>query len=262
MVQGSLSPFITPEGAFIFTLSNNGYKFLTLNLVMHLRELKVPWTLCVICADTASFKFFRGQNVPCIRTSTPLPDFGIEVSPFGTKHFQTLNFKKLQLLEKFSNDPAIRFGIYMDGDIIPYSNFLPDILQRLQAPDASPIYLQCDENTRVDCSGNPGCPNGCTGFIAWSYGVDTRIFAVIGEEGLSIWKKRPEDQVYVNTMMNTLGILVKTLPRNLYPNGSFASLFYNGSLRKKDAFILHYNYLVGAAKQRKIKNNGDWILPY
>jgi len=114
----------------------------------------------------------------------------------------------------------------------------------------------------VDCSGNPGCSNGCTGFIAWSHGVDPRIFTLKGEEALKVWKAKPEDQAFVNTMMHSIGMPVRTLPRNLYPNGSFASLFYDGSLRKRDAFLLHYNYMVGVAKQRKIKNNGDWILPY
>jgi hypothetical protein len=62
--------------------------------------------------------------------------------------------------------------------------------------------------------------------------------------------------------MKTLGIPVATLPRDLYPNGAFASLFGEGSLRKRGTLLLHYNYIVGAAKQRKIKNNGDWLLPY
>jgi hypothetical protein len=262
MSKDSVRPFITPEGAFVFTLSSNGYKFLTLNLVMHLRALKVPWKLCVVCADAASFTFFRSQGVSCIRAVSTLPDFGTDVSPFGSKQFQILNLNKLNLLSTFSADPTIRFGIYMDGDIVPYSDFLPDILTRLQAPGAAPLYLQCDEQSRVACTGTPSCPNGCTGFVAWSHGVDPALFTVKGEEAMALWKKCPEDQVFVNTMMKTRGIPVMTLPRELYPNGAFASLFYEGSLRKQTTMLLHYNYLVGAAKHRKIKNNGDWILPY
>ena len=258
MLADPITPFLSPEGAFVFTLTNNGYKYLTYNLFTHLREIKVPWKLAVICADNGSFRFFRSMGVPCLRFQTPLPEFGPDVSPFGTKHFQTLNLKKLELLGNFSTNPAIRHGVYLDGDIAVYSDFLPDIVSRLSAPPAPNLYLQCDEQTRVDCTGTPGCPNGCTGFIAWSYGVDPRIFTV----DMAIWKEKPEDQVYVNTMMKKLGIPVTTLPRNLYPNGSFASLFNVGSLRKRDAHILHYNYLVGAAKRKKMMNNGDWLLQY
>lgn len=261
MLAGNIHSFITPEGAFVFTLTNNGYKLLTYNLVCHIQNLKVPWKLCIICADYGSFYFFRNMGVPCIRLQKPLDNFGTDVSPFGTKHFQILNLKKLELLHLFSSDPVIRHGIYIDGDIAVYSDFLPDISTRLSAPTASKIYLQCDEQTRVDCSGNPGCINGCTGFIAWSHGVDSRIFKV-NEDTRDLWKSRPEDQMFVNAMMQRLNIPVITLPRNLYPNGSFVGLYFNGSARKVGTHILHYNYLVGTSKQKKMKNNGDWIIPY
>ena len=261
MILGSIAPFLTPDGAFVFTLTSNGYKYLSFNLVTLLRDAKVPWKLCVVCADLASYRFFRAEGVPCLRVAEPLPEFGTDLSPFGTKHFQTLNLRKLELLRNFASDPAIRYGVYMDGDIAAYADFLPDILQRLQAPGAPHIYLQCDEQTRVDCSGNPGCANGCTGFMAWSHGLDTRIFDT-REKALKIWKERPEDQIFVNRIMKELGMPVMTLPRLLYPNGSFVSMFGPGSLRKRSAFILHYNYMVGVAKRLKIKNNGDWTLPY
>jgi hypothetical protein len=62
--------------------------------------------------------------------------------------------------------------------------------------------------------------------------------------------------------MKQLGIPVRTLPRLLYPNGSFVKMFGPGSLRKTSAYLLHYNYIVGVAKRLKIKNNGDWVLAY
>jgi hypothetical protein len=261
MLADKSTPFLTPEGALVFTLTNNGYKFLTYNLVCHLRIRKVPWKLCIICTDHGSFRFFRSMEVPCIRLQTLLPEFGTEISPFGTKHFQTLNLKKLELLSFFSSDPAIRYGIYMDGDIVVYSDFLPDIIQRLSAPSATKIYLQCDEQSRVDCSGNPHCNNVCTGFLAWSHGIDTRIFKV-DTTTINIWKSRPEDQIFVNTMIHHYNIPIMTLPRTLYPNGMFANFYSKESLRKKDSFLLHYNYLVGSSKQKKIQQNGDWIIPY
>jgi hypothetical protein len=261
MLASPITPYVSLDGVLVFTLTSNGYKYLTYNLSKHLTNIKAPWRLCIICADSESFLFFRSMGISCVRLQKPMASTGTEVSPFGTKHFQSLNLLKLELLHTFSSDPAIRQGVYMDGDIVVYSDFLPDIVSRLSSPSAPKIYLQCDEQTRVDCSGNPGCQNGCTGFIAWSHGIDTRIFKVNGETQ-SLWKARPEDQEFVNRMMRDLGIPVMTLPRNLYPNGAFASLYSDGSLRKFGTFLLHYNYLVGAAKQRKIKNNGDWVIPY
>ena len=259
MLASKVTPYITPDGAFVFTLTNNGYKYLTYNLYCHIRDLKLPWKLCIICADSESFYFFKMMGVSTVRLQKPQTSTGTEITLFGTKNFQNLNLLKLDLLHMFASDPAIRYGVYMDGDIVVYSDFLPDIVGRLSTPEAPKIYLQCDEQTRVDCSGKPGCENGCTGFIAWSHGVDTRIFKV-NDDTKPIWRARPEDQMFVNRMMNDLGIPVMTLPRLLYPNGAFASMYGPGSLRKVGSHILHYNYLVGPAKVTKMKNNADWLV--
>lgn len=262
MFTGNIASFLTPEGALVFTLTNNGYKRMTYNLATHLLKIKVPWKLCIVCTDSQSFRYLRGMNIPCIRLREPLPDFGADPSPFGSKYFQTLNLKKLELLAKFSSDPSILHGVYLDGDIAVYSDFLPDTLYRLKAPGAPKLMLQCDEQTRVDCSGNLGgahsCINGCTGFVAWSHGVDTRVFSVNAEKG--VWKSHPEDQLFVNTMMQRLNIPVATVPRHLYPNGAFATLYGKESPLKKVAHLLHYNYLIGASKEKKMMLNGDWII--
>jgi len=261
MVLGSIIPFLTTGGAFVFTLTNNGYKRMTLNLVHHYRKLKAPWKLCVICADLNSYRFFKTENVDCLRLLNALPETGPDPSPFGTRQFQTLNLIKLQLLSKFSSNPSVKYGIYIDSDIALYSDFLPDILERLNGCP-SQILLQCDEQSRVDCSGNPSCPNGCTGFLAWSHGLPSQVFTVEGIEATTVWKSAPEDQIFVNTMLRKLDIPVITLPRNLYPNGSFTSLYTKTSSKKATTHLLHYNYLVGAAKEIKMKNNGDWLIPY
>ena len=61
-------------------------------------------------------------------------------------------------------------------------------------------------------------------------------------------------------MMHQLNIPIATVPRHLYANGAFASLYAKDSPLKKVAFLLHYNYLVGASKERKMKMNYDWII--
>ena len=255
----NITPFLTDDdGALVFTLTSNGYKFMTLNLVRHLQARKVPWKLCVVCADASSYRFLSGEGVPCVKLAALLPDSAPVIAPFGTKDFQTLNKKKLECLSSFASNPAVKYGVYLDGDIAVYKNFLPDLLNRL---DAGNLYLQCDEKTRVDCTGTP-CPNACSGFIAWKYGVNTAIFSLSGPEAQKVWKDQPEDQIFINRMMHQHGVEFSTLPRDLYPNGSFASLFAPESPKKDVAYILHYNYLVGQSKQQKMKQNGDWLLPY
>lgn len=261
-----LDRFVDPSGTFLFTLTSNGYKLITLNLYRHLQAVKVPWKLCILCADAQSYRFLSGEGLPCVRAPSPLPDYGPQISPFGTRQFQTLNRKKLELLELFAADPRITTGVYMDGDIAVYQDFLPELKKIWEAtPPSVAILLQCDEQARVDCSGNledSSCPTGCTGFLSWRRGLTPQIFALRGGEAEAIWKSCPEDQVFVNRRLRATGTPFRTLPRSLFPNGSYASLHTAGSDAKTTSLLLHYNYLVGDAKLKKMKANRDWILPY
>jgi len=253
MSLSSIQPYIK-DGTFVFTLTSNGYKYFTLNLLEHLKKVGVPWKLCIVCADKAAYQFFRGQTIPAIQAVTLLPDTGPNISLFGTTNFQRLNRLKLDLLATFTSYPEIQHGIYMDGDIAVYKDFVPDIIERLGAGGS--IYLQCDEGTREPCCGPP-CTNACTGFIAWSHGVSPSLFQV--NTHLALWREKPEDQVFVNARMRDEGLAFQTLPRDLYPNGAFARLYSPDSPLKSVAKILHYNYIVGMDKQRRMKVNGDWL---
>ena len=253
MSLSSIQPYIK-DGTFVFTLTSNGYKLFTLNLIENLKRAGVTWKLCIVCADKESYTFFRGQSIPTVKAMT-LVETGANISPFGTVHFQKLNRLKLDLLAQFTSYPEIRHGIYMDGDIAVYNDFVPDIVSRLEGGS---LVLQCDEGGRADCSGT--CINACTGFIGWSHGISSTIFKVGPDpESLALWRKHPEDQVFVNSRIRDLSF--KTLPRDLYPNGQFMRLYSPGSPLKLTGKILHYNYIVGMDKQRRMRANGDWLIP-
>ena len=260
LTAATVQRFLTPRGTLVFTLTSNGYKFLTLNLVRMIQAARVPWTLCIICADTAAHTFFTQEGIPCIRAPGAGGAAPPQIVPFGTRQFQQLNRMKLGLLTSLIGVPEVRQGIYLDGDIAVYRDFVPDIETRLAAAPHT-FLLQCDERTRVDCSGTL-CPILCTGLIAWSHGASAEPFRLSGPEAESTWSACPEDQPFVNRRLLETGTAAQSLPRSLYPNGAFASLFGRGSTRKDEAFLLHYNYLVGDMKPKKMRANGDWVIPY
>lgn len=252
---------MTPEGTLVWTLTSNGYKFLTLNLVEHLRRAKVPWRLCVICADAASYSFFQREGIPCRKLLSLVPDTGVtQPSLFGSRTFQVFNRKKLEILADLTALERVRVGVYLDSDIVVYRDFLPDLLSRLAASPTG-LLFQCDEQTRVDCSRTSGC--GCTGFLAWRHGAaPPELFQIRGEEAIALWKRDMADQPFVNGMCALRGVALETLPRDLYPNGMFASQFRGATPAKEKAFLLHYNWIVGESKRLRMKNNEDWLLPY
>ncbi len=256
----NLENFLTPEGTLIFTLTSNGYKLYTLNLVRHLQRIGVPWRLCIFCADAASHKFFSQEGIPCRRLPELLPEFGPQIVPFGTRQFQQLNRKKLDILKGLVERSDVKQGIYMDGDIVVYRDFLADVEGWLETGPG--LLFQCDENEpRLDCSGST-CPTPCSGFLAWRHGAVGPDLFRIDDTSREAWRECPEDQVFIQKQLKRGGVPYGTLPRDLYPNGRFSSQFVKGAAQKGVACILHYNYLIGDAKRNRMRVNGDWLLPY
>ena len=255
----ALDSFLTARGTLVFTLTSNGYKFYTLNLVRYLQRIGVAWRLCIFCADAASHKFFSQEGIPCRRLPDLLPEFGAHTVPFGTRQFQQLNRKKLDILKSLVARADVVSGIYMDGDIVVYRDFLADVEGRLDA-DPTRILFQCDENEpRLDCSGAT-CPTPCSGFLAWRHGgAATPDLFRIDDSTREVWRECPEDQVFIQKMLKRSGAAYGTLPRDLYPNGRFSG---RGARAGAGGFLLHYNYLIGDAKRQRMRVNGDWLLPY
>jgi hypothetical protein len=82
-------------------------------------------------------------------------------------------------------------------------------------------------------------------------------------EAEEVWRAKPEDQPFVNQRLAAIGLPVVSLPRDLYPNGVYASVYGRKRLTAAAApMLLHYNYMVGDAKKGKMRANGDWLLPY
>jgi hypothetical protein len=258
--------FLTPDGALVWTLTSNGYKFYTLNLVRHLQRAGVPWKLCIVCADKASAAYFRGEGIPTVSIDNAANSDSPNMSPFGSAQFKMFNKLKLALLCSFQAESKIRTCVYMDGDITVYKDFLPDLTQRVHDPNGPGLMFQCDEQERGACKAEDGstggkCGNACSGFIGWRAGAaPASIFCVPGNE--NIWNEQQEDQVFIKKMIERENIPYETFPRDLYPNGALASNYKVGNSNRDKAYILHYNYLVGNAKRAKMNANGDWIIPY
>lgn len=237
--------FLDSSGTLVWTLTTNGYKYLTLNLIKHLERQKVSWRLLVVCADRASYRFFQTESIPCILyKQKQQQQETTSILLFGSKPFQDINRVKLDILHEFANNKDIHTCVYMDGDIVVFRDFLPDILERLAY---SPLLFQCDDHEPDVCKGI------CTGFLAFRQGADQGCFALTDS---LLWRETPEDQVYVSKVLEQKSIPFALLPRGLYPNGVFLKYV------PKEAYILHYNHMVGNIKVVQMKATKQWIIPY
>lgn len=237
------------DGRLCWTLTSNGYKYLTWNFVKFwAKSIGSKQAILILCADQPSYLFFQREGVPCKMAPTRLPDFGPGVVQFDTKNFHTLNLLKLQCLHEFAKDEKVRECVYLDGDIVIYKDFLADIGQRLQE---HPLWFQCDEG--IGCKGQDTCGNLCTGLIAFRHGTDPHLFLV---NDRALWEKGGNmDQPYINQRINDLAAVAKALPQELYPNGRRLGT------ERPDALLQHYNHLVGNQKAAMMKRRGDWLIP-
>lgn len=244
-------PYIK-NGLLCWTLTSNGYKYLTWNFYKHWSQhTKQP--ICIFCSDIPSYQFLRREGVPCIKVEQTLQDYGPQIVPFGSRQFSVLNRMKLSLLHTLSQDSSVQTCVYLDGDVLLYKDCIPDLLERLEL---CPLLFQCDEKQH-ECS--QPCSNVCTGCIAFRHGATGSLFK-INEQAK--WQETPEDQVWVNYTLLRDSVLFDTLPREYYPNGARLTLTQTTPALKEKAYLLHYNYRVGDSKKADMKRYGDWLLPY
>ena len=240
----------------VWTMTTNGYKYFTLNLVESLKKAKVSWNLMIVCVDRESYNFMMGMNIPCVFYKPEMPILvGTEPSQFGSQTFMTFNKIKLDLIEKIRLEApdSVKYITYMDGDIIVFKDFMPHIKQKFLDLSNNILLFQNDDlygvpNTRA---------NGCTGFFTLKRTtLDKSPFFV---DDLKLWKEVREDQVWVNNKIVEFGLPFNYLERDLFPNGPYVK---NGAWRKCDPYLIHYNYIVGTDKKNYMKRLKHWFIIY
>lgn len=253
-----LEPFIT-EKNLVFTVTSDGYKYLTWNLYKILQELKLPWKLCILCLDKESHEFLsRIAQIPS-RQYYMSGEKIMHKDPtiFGTGPFKRMNRMKLKALEELSQRPELERLIYIDSDIAVFKDFIPYFTDMLQT---EPLLFQCDER-REDfrCSDPHHCTNPCTGVIGMLLNSETRpLFKKLFSIESETWKTAITDQDYVQNQLNHLQLSYCTLPRALFPNGNFLP---NNKYKEKEPYLLHFNYIVGKHKKKIMNEKECWVLP-
>lgn len=239
----------------IWTMTTNGYKYITYNLVESLKKAKVPWKLMILCVDKESHNFFQTMNVSSVYYKIPLKHMiGTQPSQFGSETFMEFNKIKLDLMEKIRNEvPSnVKYITYIDGDIIVFKDFMPYIKEQFDACNSILLFQNDDlykvENTRA---------NGCTGFFSLRvYPLENSPFLV---DNMSKWKEIREDQVWVNNKIVEYKIPFSYLNRDLFPNGVYLK---EDRWKKVEPYLIHYNHLVGNTKISMMKKNKHWFLLY
>jgi hypothetical protein len=248
------NPFIK-DNFLVWTMTTNGYKYLTLNLYESLKKSNVPWKLMIICVDRESYNFFISMNVSAIyykpKNTIPL---GTSPSQFGSDTFMSFNKIKLDLIEEIRLEAPkqVEYITYMDGDIVVFKDFMPYIKEQIDLSN-NIILFQNDDlyqqpNTRA---------NGCTGFftIKRSFLIQSPFYL----DNLNLWKMLREDQIWVNKKLIEYNIPFDYFKRDLFPNGVYLK---DGRWKTTQPYLIHYNHIVGNTKALMMKRNKHWYIVY
>jgi len=244
------------EGRVVWTMTTNGYKFYTLNLISWLRDVaKVPWQLCILCADSESYTFFRREGYPCISFNKVKGQQSYPAS-FGSSEFGMVVKKKLDAflwIAENAKEYGISKSLFLDGDLVVQRDPLP-VLEGLWEGGAKELLFQCDcanDKEHLDCG------VACTGVVAIQHTMNTSDIWRF-EKGL--WSTcENNDQAFVQKRLKALQIPFGILPRPEWCNG-----MWQKSMKWKDHnwVLIHYNYRVGDTKKAAMKSYGHWRIPY
>ena len=139
----------TNSKTVVFTVTTNGYKYLTWNLWLHFQRLGVPWKLMILCLDKESHIFFSQiANIP----SMILPDIKLQilgdatkVAAHGSGDFNRITKLKLAAFTYLLRNPTTERLFYLDSDIVPFKDPVPFVETTLNLEQ--PLWFQCDERS-------------------------------------------------------------------------------------------------------------------
>ena len=72
------------------------------------------------------------------------------------------------------------------------------------------------------------------------------------------WGPALTDQDYITSRLLSMGLSYATLSRPEFPNGIFLA---NNKYKEGNPYLVHFNYIVGKAKQAKMIEKECWALP-
>jgi hypothetical protein len=238
---------IEDNKTIFFTITNEGYLDYTKNMLESLKRLDCNKKILVVCIDEKSNEYFISKGYFTYLIDLKFNQF----SKFGTEDFAKVTYIKLYMIYKFLE---MNYNILItDGDIYYNKNPITEIYQ-LKDKEGD-MWIQNDSLDEGSFS------NLCSGFIyIKSNDITKRYFNIEIPEFKDRYKfcsKSAADQTYINLFVAPY-LNTHILPLYKFPNGIY---FYNFSEKIKDSVVMvHFNWVVGQEKQKKMKKYGMWII--
>jgi len=240
-----------PNTYKIITLTNNGYKHLTENLLISMKKCGFKHELKIYCIDMECYEYFK-KNYPYNETELvniidkkdsqysnwveyrPMQSKDLE----GRKHWANVTKYKIVAINnelRQNNDV-----IFIDGDIVVFKNFIADLYHNIYDSD---LLIQNDTDSAKTA-------NMCTGFFLMKSNNRTIECTDINKIDMTSFNN---DQQYLRSCNNKLSVTYLNL--NKYPNGK-----YYRTILPNNPYIIHFNHDTGVQKINRMKHFKYWYL--
>ena len=234
----------------LITLTNDGYKDMTTNLLLSMKKLGIEKKLKIYCIGTECFNFFK-TNYPFneiiqidvegdyLKTwveykSIQNPDMN------GKKKWATITSYKIYCMNnELVNGNDI---IFTDGDIVFEKNPFQYLIDQINDHD---LLIQNDNQSYSNHA-------FCTGFFYMKSNDKTKEITNFKsvQENIDTFQN---DQQYLRRFERQLD--VKYLPLELFPNGK-----YWRTKLPKSPYIIHFNYDTSIHKIKRMKTYHKWYI--
>ena len=218
-------------------------------------------------------------------------DAGLQL--WNTEVYNEMMFAKLDFVDctlQMLEDAVLRgvagasdvAGVgYLDMDVVLLQDPTAHVVHQMQQFPHANLFFQCDEPHARACSNPAACSSVCAGLMVFRTGGTgggaDRFDGLLRYErsAMADFVHRNSDQGYIQDWLlrHPHAICTRTLPRAQFRNGSYDNLHLrdNYDIRaleqqpaagEADCVLVHFNYLVGGDKKRKINACNMWRVDF
>ena len=244
---------------FFVTLTNNGYRDITENLILSTYSISPEWSqqFHIYCLDEESFDYFT-EKYPKNPVSKLYNHDSDQIKEWvkyypmqstntvGKQSWSNFTFYKIILIhEELKKGHNI---VFLDGDIVILRNFIQYIQQMIDMVPSAELIIQNDNQTVNE-------QNMCTGFF-WMKSNQNTITATdyskINKDTFA------NDQQYMRSKANVIKHLYLDLDH--FPNGKYFRTHCNrNNFLPKNPYLIHFNYDVHKDKITRMKKYNYWF---
>ncbi len=229
-----------PEGELVvLMLVNHGYARITQNalesITRHCPE--VLSSILLICLDTESYDMFKEYPIH-IELFDSLIEHNSIVGVYNQSYFNRLVTLKVYFTQQVLL--LNKMVLFCDGDIVWLKNPIPDLLRN----NKHELLVQQEDGEVF-----------CTGFFL---AKPTHRMQFVFD-----YKKIPPrcggEQPVINYLCQTMNVSYVILGSDTFPNGN---VWYENTTpgNQRFPYIVHYNFIVGFEKIKKMKEYGHWYM--